>query len=215
MRLAFLQPWAIGLRLAPVLVLALALPATAGSMPNDNPLISYSTSGAIGSAGVTGFNAVSFQSATAVPAPGSTSISLGDFQLAALPPGLTTTYVNTPFTITFLPYQSTTAGPPIVLEGTLNGTLDGSKSTIVATFADPSATNPTAPLAQSFKAGSYAGNLTLSGNRIALTNSGGSFGVSAEISPAAVPEPTALALLFAGLSAAGLRRLRRQAPAAL
>ena len=210
MRLAFLQPWSRGLRLAPVLVLALALPAAADSMSNSNPLISYSTSGAIGSAGVTGFNAVSFQSATAIPAPGPASISLGDFQVAALPSGLTTTYANTPFTITFLPYQSSTAGQPIVLQGMLNGSISGANSSIVATFGDPSSTSP---LTQQFQAGSYTGNLTLSGNQIALSNSGGSFTVSAQISPAAVPEPTTLAILFAGLSAAGLRRFRRRSAA--
>ena len=168
MRLASLRPWPRGVRLAPVLVLALALPAAADTM--SNPLISYSTSGAIGSAGVTGFDAVSFQSATAIPAPGPTSISLGDFQVAALPSGVATTYANTPFTITFLPYQSSTAGSPLVLQGTLNGTVNGSTSNIVATFSNL----PGNSLTEQFQAGSYAGNLTLAAAQNPLSSGGAS-----------------------------------------
>ena len=147
------------------------------------------------------------------------SFSLGEFQVAELPEGTSTTYVNTPFHFTF---QSKTIdgvepipnGTPIVINGMLNGTVNGSnQSTVVATF-DP------API-PSFKTGLYNNKLTIPDLSLSLvpsTSNGGrttaqAYLVATTARPA-VPEPTTIALFLTTLAGLGLRHRVRAGRAA-
>src|SRR5262249_40409249 len=104
-------------------------------------LFNYSVAGAIGTTGVTGKNVISFvpvQNALIDP---SSNVPLGSFQVAPLPVGQTTTYQNTPFSLTFVP--SAFSGhalneTPLTLSGVFNGSLSGPyQSSVVASFNPP------------------------------------------------------------------------------
>lgn len=178
----------------------------------------FTTSGQIGSEGVTGFSAISFRS-QADPIWGTTGTRyLGQFLTAPMPPGLTTTYNNTSFSISLLPVGLQLDGTwytqnlqPIVLKGRLNGSITGSDySNVVATF-DP--VNPWVDIVQ----GGVPGSTTfLSGIGPFVIKSNGTTDASmswltlANPSPVPVPEPTTLAIFASGLVIAWAAR-RKQA----
>ncbi len=202
----------------------ISMPATA--------TIDYSTSGQIDtSAGVTGTNVISYDSIT----PGKTDaagnvegsftspsqFSLGNFVVAALPVGQSTTYTNTPFSITYISTSVNGATPspndtPIVLTGVLNGTITGgSQSSAVATFDKADAAM--------FRTGDYLDTLKVLDNPIHLVPSSSLNGTStaqAELSvvyspepppsPINTPEPTSIALFLTAIGGLGLRRRLRQ-----
>ena len=90
----------------------------------------YSTSGQVGSTGVTGTPVISFNSVAAASFTAPSSFSLGEFLVAALPEGTSTSYSNTPFSITYLDQKVDGIVPtinetPVVLRGVLNGTVTG------------------------------------------------------------------------------------------
>ena len=124
-------------------VVALGIAASAASGADAAALITYSTVGStIDSTGVTGIGAISLNTVNSGLFSNPSSFSLGEFQVAELPEGTSTTYVNTPFSFTF---QSKTIdgvepvpnGTPISIKGVLNGTVTGgNQSSVVATF-DP------------------------------------------------------------------------------
>ena len=104
-----IQGWT-GLRAA---VIALGLVAWTATGATAAPL-SYTTSGQVDTTtGVTGTNVVSFvplSSGNSVDlSTGQTNAGLGNFVISPLADGVTTTYTNTPFQISFLPasYGST------------------------------------------------------------------------------------------------------------
>ena len=109
-------------------------------------LLQYSTAGSIDtSTGVTGANVISFVPINNVTVDGTSNLPLGSFQVAALPVGTTTTYNDTPFSITFVPESYTLNGnsmpdpSPITVTGTLTGIENGPyQSSVVATFNTPS-----------------------------------------------------------------------------
>ena len=185
------------------------------------PSFGFTTSGQIGSDGVTGFNAISFRS-QADPIWGTTgSRYLGQFLTAPMPPGLTTTYNNTSFSISLLPVGLQLDGnwytqnlQPIVLKGRLNGTLNGTDySNVVATF-DP--VNPWVDIVQ----GGLSGSTTfLSGIGPFVIKSNGTTDATmswltlANPSPVPVPEPSTLAIFASSLAVAWAAR-RRQAKSA-
>lgn len=202
---------------------------------------SYSTSGQIdpntgvSGEGVTGINVISFDS---VPLDSQgkagnsfvtpTSFSLGSFRVSPLPEGQSTTYTNTPFSITFLP-QSVNGDPisgatPVVLKGLLNGTVTGSgQSDVIATFTPQgSTTDPNNdPFAFGFKTetgnSTYANTLRILSDKVALvpsTSNGGLTTVQGQVLSTAspIPEPTTIALFLTAAAGLGLRqRLRRKA----
>jgi hypothetical protein len=179
-------------------------------------LMEYSTSGTIDSTGVTGTPVISFNSAAGGSFTAPSSFSLGQFLVAALPTGQTTTYTNTPFHITYLANKvdglPTDPATQVVVNGTLNGTIEGSsQSNVVASF------NSTAPLP--FQTGRLQNQLNVLDNPLSLvpsTTNGGRTTAQAqvivnEVVPPAIPEPTSVALFVTAIVGLGLRRRLRVA----
>ncbi|HWE34949.1 MAG TPA: PEP-CTERM sorting domain-containing protein [Isosphaeraceae bacterium] len=206
----------------PLLALAMALSpllfadgAGADTLSTPQPL-SYSTSGAIDTTNVSGTNAISFHSMGMTTVPGTNSIDLGQFQVTALPPGTTATYANTPFTITFLPQQGGAAGAPVVLNGVLNGVVDGSSSNVTVSFPPPAGTVqiqpfPGPPLKVDFGLGGMTDTLTVANSTFDLSPAagGGVTSVLGQVGAASVPEPATVAIFLTAIAGAGLRRRRR------
>jgi len=214
------QRWT-GLRTS---VLALAFVTWGASGAWANAIIKYTTSGQIDpSAGVTGANVVSFipingtgekasNTITSIGTP--SNLSLGDFQVAGLPDGQTTTYKNTPFSITFLPNTvngdayKPDSNMAIVIHGVLNGLVQGaSTSSLVATFDHID--NP------AFKAGKSSNTLSIADelkfrHLVPSTDHNGESSAEVNIASVAspIPEPTSIALFLTTLAGLGVHRLR-------
>jgi hypothetical protein len=198
-------------------VLALALVGLGASSGRADTLINYSTSGQVSTTtGVSGPGVISFIPVTSNQFNSPSAFSLGDFQMAALPSGVSTTYVNTPFSITFLANTVNGVEPnpndtPFELTGTLNGTITGaSQSSVVAKF-DPIA-NPT------FMTGEFLNTLSFTDNPLSLvpstTNNGRASAQAYLTTETRVPEPTSIALFLTTLAGLGVRhrvRARRAA----
>jgi len=197
-----------GLRMT---VVALGIAALTASGADAAALMTYSTVGStIDSVGVTGIGAISVNTVNSGSFANPSSFSLGEFHVAELPEGTSTTYTNTPFRFTF---QSKTIdgvepvpnGTPIVVNGWLNGTVTGgNQSTVVATF-DPT-TIPT------FTTGLYTNTLTIADLSLSLVPSTANGGrttaqayLTASSSAPPVPEPTTIALFLTTLAGLGLR----------
>ena len=135
-----IQGWT-GLRAA---VIALGLVAWTATGAKAAPLL-YTTSGQVDTTtGVTGTNVISYvplSSGNSVDlSTGQTNASLGNFVISPLASGVSTTYSNTPFQISFLPASyggdtSVSTDTPVVASGVLNGVVNGpSSSTVTASF---------------------------------------------------------------------------------
>jgi hypothetical protein len=193
-------------------VIALGIAASVASGADAAALITYSTVGStIGNQGVTGVGAISLNTVDSGLFSNPSSFSLGEFQVAELPEGTSTTYVETPFSFTF---QSKTIdgvepipnGSPITIKGVLNGTVTGgNQSSVVATF-DPT----TIP---SFKTGLLDNTLTIPDLSLTLvpsTSNGGrttaqAYLLATPVSGEPIPEPTTIALFLTTLAGLGLR----------
>ncbi|MFM7316938.1 MAG: hypothetical protein ACKO5E_08300 [bacterium] len=208
----------------PALILAVALPlfatapASAGSI-SSVPSFGFTTSGQIGSSGITGFNSISYQS-QADPIWGTTgSRYLGKFLVGPLPEGLSTTYADTPFSISVLPAALQVNDTwykdglqPIVLTGRLNGMITGtSYSNVVASF------DPVSPWVDIVKGGVPDNQTFLAGTGPFLIKAGGTTDatmnwslIPTSASPVPVPEPTAFMVIASGLTI-GLVARRRKA----
>src|SRR6185437_13382112 len=166
------------------------------------------------STGVTGTPVISFNSVVTNQSFNSPSaFSLGDFTVAALPTGQSTTYTDTPFSVTLLvnKVDGNTPNPnqtPVQVTGVLNGTLTGGdQSTVVAKF-DPIA-NPT------FLTGAFSNTLSIFDNPLSLvpsTTNNGLTTAQAYITSTPVntnvPEPTSVALFLTAIGGLGWRRFR-------
>jgi hypothetical protein len=200
---------------------ALAVLAFFGASADAAPLasrIGFSTSGQVGTEGVVGPDAIGFNSVAsdAIDAPG--LMTLGSFQLATQPAGSTTTYVNTPFSVTFL-VDSIDGQPPainqtpIVLAGTLNGTISGPKGGVFAAFEPiPPVLYRVGPYSTYLSpiAGLYLSADTAPDGRATIL---GQYTLANDPNPAPIPEPASI-LAFAVLAAGGLALRRRARPAA-
>jgi hypothetical protein len=210
------QGWT-GLRTA---VVALGLFAGASTGANADSILSYSTAGSIDASvsndGVTGANVISFVPITSASVDANSNLSLGFFQVAAESGSASTTYNNTPFSITYVPGSidgNAITGQAATITGVLNGTVTGSNfSTVVATFT--SLTSPSSQVVD-------GGNLVTSTLSIpqgslflvpSLSNNGESTaegtvvstGVPVNETPA--PEPSTIALFLSTVGGLGLRK---------
>jgi hypothetical protein len=134
-----------GLRTAVIALglLACALPgANAGSIANNaDSILMYDTAGSIDTSssvdGVTGSNMISFVPITSASVNANSNFSLGYFQVTGQAAGQSTTYDNTPFSITYSPgsIDGNAVTGTAQINGVLNGTVTGGDySTVVATF---------------------------------------------------------------------------------
>ena len=169
----------------------------------------YATSGSIGTTGITGPNVISFipEAAGAFTSP--SAFSLGTFVVGYLPPGVSTTYDHTPFTLNYTTMkvngtEPSKNGTPITITGFLNGTIYGpSQSSVVATFSPIS--NP------SFITDNYLNNLSVLDPQVSLvpsTTNGGRTTAQGHlrVNAAPVPEPATIAVFATTLVGLALRR---------
>jgi hypothetical protein len=181
------------------------------------PSFGFTTSGQVGNEGVSGFNTISYQSQPD-PIWGTTGNRfLGKFLVGPLPDGISTTYTNTPFSISVLPsalqvndvwYRDDLQ--PVVLKGRLNGMITGTGySNVVASF------DPVSPWVDVVKGGVPGNQTFLAGTGPFLISPNGTTDASlnwalvGSASPVPVPEPTTLLIIASGF-AFGLISQRRR-----
>jgi len=191
-----------------------AKPAHGSAMQASAPSFGFTTSGQISGEGITGVNALSFLSQSQ-PIWGTTgSRYIGQFMAAPLPPGITTTYRNTPFSISVLPAGLnvddtwyTKDLQPIILTGRLNGSLSaGGISNVVASF------DPVDPWVDIVKGGIDGSETFLTGVGPFIVSGSGSTNVNlnwALVTASPVPEPSTLAVIASGFTLACYARRRR------
>jgi hypothetical protein len=205
-----------GLRIA---VVAAGLFTGASTSTNADSILGYNTAGAITASDdtVTGANVISYVPITSAQIGTTSNVPLGYFQVSALAAGQSTTYVNTPFTITFEPLSlngtalSGTGTAPI--KGVLNGVVTGAnQSDVVATFSTPSA--------GTFGLGSTSSSLSIPESSLLLVPSSAGngettvAGIISSASAVPAPEPSTIALFLSTVGGLGLRKyvLRRRQP---
>jgi hypothetical protein len=197
-------------------VLALGLVAGTTSGAKADPisnLLQYSTAGSVDtSMGVTGANVISYIPVTDAQVDPTSNLPLGSFQVAALPAGQSTTYSNTPFSITVVPsaFNNTTLpnATPVTIAGTLNGQVTGKyQSSVNVSFQ---------PVTGTFQLAGATSTLNMLQNDQKLlvpASAGGTTTLEGTIKTvglhnpqAPVPEPSTIALFLSTVGGLGLRK---------
>ncbi len=200
--------------------------ATAITYDGQTSLTSYNqyvTSGTIGSTGIDGTAVVRFEG-IGDTGPGfftaPSAFSLGTFVVDPLAVGQTTTYDQTPFSITFTTQQVDGLEPspnetPLTITGVLNGKVSGPRQSNVVAMFDPVIGNP-------FQTGSFMNTLSVLDTSRALvpsTSNGGRTTAQGRVVattvpvPVPVPEPASISLLAIALGGVAIRRrVRRGRP---
>ncbi len=202
------------LRTAVVALGLLAWSTTGAKADAISNLLDYSTAGSINYAtGVTGANVISYVPVTNASIDPSSNLPLGSFQVAALPTGQTTTYDNTPFSITLSPTSynniALTGSTPVILTGTLNGSLTGSyQSSVNVSF------NPVTDSAFKLAGASSTLNVLENDQKLLVPASAGgtttlegvlaTSGTPGALAP--IPEPSTIALFLSTIAGLGLRK---------
>jgi hypothetical protein len=206
------QGW-IRLRSAVVAVGLLAWSTTGASADAISNLLDYSTAGSIDtSVGVTGANVISYVPVTNASISPTSNIPLGEFQVAALPSGQTTTYEKTPFSITFVPSTynniALTGSTPVTVTGTVSGQITGNYQSTVAVAFNPISNG-------AFQLAGAASTLNVLQNDQKLlvpASAGGTTTLEGILSSTAaqqeapVPEPSTIALFMSTVVGLGLRK---------
>jgi hypothetical protein len=218
------QGWT-GLRTA---VIALGFLACSTTGAKADSILGYSTAGSIDASsagdGVTGANVISFIPIKSAEVDASSNISLGFFQVAAQAAGQSTTYDNTPFSITYVPssIDGTAVNSSISITGVLNGTATGDNfSTVVATFnpltngsfqATDGANTVTSTLSIPVSLNSQLLVPSLTGN--GETTVEGVITTTGTPNETPAPEPSTIALFLSTVGGLGLRKyvLARRQP---
>jgi hypothetical protein len=179
----------------------------------SSPSMTYNTAGSIGTTGVSGDgNVITYIPVTSGSFTSPSFLNLGFFQVAPLKDGQSTTYKDTPFSLTFLP--STVGGSdvtadvkPITITGKLTGTINGNSQSSVTALFDPIS-------APTFTTPGFKHNLSITNTSLslvpALTGNGqtsiqANF-VSTSNPEKPVPEPTTIALFLTTIGGIGLRK---------
>jgi hypothetical protein len=204
-------------------VLALGLLAWNAPRAAADDILTYSTSGAVATGGVSGAgNVISFVPVQTQMVDTASNLSLGYFQEAPLPAGETTTYNNTPFTLTFGPSAfdgNSISDPPITITGHFNGTVSGPfQSSVRVSFDSITSSSFAVP------GGTSSLNLLKNDQELLVPSSVNSGRTTLQasietsvINPKPAPEPSTIALFLSMVGGLGLRRLvqkRRQRSAA-
>jgi hypothetical protein len=193
------------------LAFALAIACGAASSVSASQMtINYSSTGSVATTGVSGPSVINYNSVSNGSFTTPSAFSLGEFLVAALPAGTSTTFTNTPFNVNFTITQSDGTKTPVNLSGVLNGTITGpDQSSVVATF-NPIA-NPDISIGGGSPASLELSVLSPTVSLVPSTTNGGRSTVQAHLVSqiAPVPEPAALAVIVSGLAALGLRRRLR------
>jgi hypothetical protein len=203
--------------------IALGLLACASASARADGILTYSTSGFVsGTSGITGTNAITYESVTNAMVDSTSNLPLGEFQVAKLTANQTTTYNNTPFSFTIIPsaYNSAPIGnfTPLTVTGVLNGTLTGDSQSSVVAKVNPIA-NDTFTLggATSTLAGLPSEVLLVPASAGGTTTLEGAINTVGTVNPAPAPEPSTIALFLSTVGGLALRRYvlaRRQRAAA-
>jgi len=197
------------------LALALGAAILTGSNASASTMIKYTTSGAVGSENVTGSNVITFKSLPSATFGSPSFFSLGDFQVAALPSGTSTTYDNTSFQISLMVDEVDGVVPdpnqsPLVITGKLDGTVTGSNQSTVRAIFDPIGEI-------GFRTGNVMNYLTLPVTDVYLVPSTTNNGVTTaegHLRTVPVPEPTSIAFFLLAIAGFGARqRLRSRSVA--
>ncbi len=206
------QGWT-GLRTAVVALGLLASQAGGLKAAAISNVLTYGTAGAIDNSGITGANVISYVPIASASIDPTSNIPLGSFQVAALSAGQTTSYNNTPFSLTFLPSSldgsPLTVNSPVTVTGTLTGQVTGSYQSSVQVHFNPVVNG-------SFQLAGASSTLSMLSNDQKLlvpSSAGGTTTLEGIITTvgnpnpeAPVPEPSTIALFLSTVCGLGLRK---------